>query len=71
LAYPISSDEQLIIILLIGADQYWNIVEDHVIRGNGPTAVGSKLGYLLSGPLETTTQKMIGSHVAAQQAPNL
>ena len=39
------------ITLLIGADHYWEIVEDHVIRSNGPTAVGSKLGYLLSGPL--------------------
>ena len=37
--------------LLIGADYYWSIVEDKIIRGNGPTAMKSKLGYLLSGPL--------------------
>jgi len=49
LAHPMSSAEQFSITLLIGANQYWNIVEDHVIRGNGPTAVRSKLGYLLSG----------------------
>ena len=42
-AHPISSAEQLKITLLIGADQY----EDHVIRGNGPTTVRSKLVYLL------------------------
>ena len=36
--------------LLIGADFYWAIVEDHTVRGPGPTAVASKLGYLLSGP---------------------
>lgn len=36
--------------LLIGADYYWNIVGDEVVRGSGPTAVSSKLGYLLSGP---------------------
>ncbi|XP_077861471.1 uncharacterized protein LOC144341701, partial [Saccoglossus kowalevskii] len=36
--------------LLLGADHYWQIVEDHVVRGAGPTAVSSKLGYLLSGP---------------------
>ncbi|XP_065894502.1 uncharacterized protein [Dysidea avara] len=74
LAHPISSDEQFSITLFIGADQYWNIVEDHVIRGNGPTAVGSKLGYLLSGPLETTTQgKIVANtfHVATQLTPNL
>ncbi|KAH3841251.1 hypothetical protein DPMN_114710 [Dreissena polymorpha] len=37
------------IAVLIGADHYWDLVEDTVIRGNGPTAVKSKLGYLLSG----------------------
>ncbi|XP_069131720.1 uncharacterized protein [Argopecten irradians] len=36
--------------ILIGADYYWNFIMDHVVRGNGPTAVQSKLGYLLSGP---------------------
>jgi len=42
--------------LLVGADHYWDIVGDHVIRGNGPTAVDSKLGYLLSGPILQTPQ---------------
>ena len=40
LADPLSSTKQFSISLLIGAEQYWKIVEDHVIRGNGPTAVG-------------------------------
>jgi len=74
LAHPISSAERFSITLLIGADQYWNIVEDHVIRGNGPTAVGSTLSYLLSGPLETSNQGQIVAstlHVATQQTPNL
>jgi len=74
LAHPISSAEHFTITQLIGADQYWNIVEDHVIRGNGPTAVKMKLDYLLSGPLKTTTEgKMVTStlHVAAQQTPNV
>jgi hypothetical protein len=31
-------------------------VEDEVIRGQGPTAVASKLGYLLSGPLPTPSK---------------
>jgi len=35
--------------LLIGADRYWDLVGDHIIRGAGPTAMSSKLGYLLSG----------------------
>ena len=41
---------------MIGADHYWQVVEDHIIRGNGPTAMKSKLGYLLSGPLITEKQ---------------
>ena len=43
------------ISLLIGADHYWDIVQDHIIRGNGPTAMQSKLGYLLSGRVTSTT----------------
>ena len=51
LAHPMSEDKQCDISLLIGIDYYWEIVGNDVIRGNGPTAVQSKLGYLLSGPL--------------------
>ena len=58
LAHPVTSTEQFVDInLLIGADHYWDVVEDHIIKGNGPTAMGSKLGYLLSGPMGTTTQE--------------
>ncbi|XP_062606698.1 uncharacterized protein LOC134268455 [Saccostrea cucullata] len=51
LAHPVAQEEAFQIELLIGADQYWNLVEDKIIRGKGPTAIKSKLGYLLSGPL--------------------
>ena len=51
LAHPVTSNENFKISLLIGVDHYWDIVEDDIIRGNGPTAMNSKLGYLLSGPL--------------------
>ncbi|CAB4008142.1 Hypothetical predicted protein, partial [Paramuricea clavata] len=51
LAHPITSDEKFEVSLLIGANYYWEIVQDHIIRGAGPTAMESKLGYLLSGPL--------------------
>lgn len=51
LAHLGTSDSTFQISMLIGADFYWDIVEDHVIRGNGPTAVKSKIGYLLSGPV--------------------
>ena len=54
LAYPVSSEEQFHISMLIGADYYWNIVGDKIIRGNGPTAVESKVGYFISGPIHST-----------------
>ncbi|XP_063436158.1 uncharacterized protein LOC134717595 [Mytilus trossulus] len=46
-----------------GADYYWDIVQDHVIRGNGPTAVASKIGYLLSGPVIRNGEKSLTSSV--------
>jgi len=50
LAHPITESENFEVSLLIGADHYWDLVGDHIIRGAGPTAMSSKLGYLLSGP---------------------
>ena len=43
--------------LLIGADYYWEFMEDKIIRGDGPTAVESKIGYLLSGPTKKSTNE--------------
>ena len=39
-------------------------MEDKIIRGAGPTAVKSKLGYLLSGPIKQNDRQMprIGMH---------
>ena len=54
LAHPVTSGRNFTILLLIGTDYYWSFVKDHIIRGKGPTAQRSKLGYLLSGPLPTT-----------------
>ena len=55
LAHPVTSDENFEISLLIGADHYWDTVKETVTRGQGPTAVESKLGYLVSGPLQTNS----------------
>ena len=39
--------------VLIGCDQYWDLVTGEVRRGeNGPTAVCTRLGWVLSGPVE-------------------
>lgn len=50
-AHPISNEDSFEITVLIGADFYWDFMENNVIKGHGPTAVESKLGYLLSGPI--------------------
>jgi hypothetical protein len=50
LAHPMTTDDHFHISLLIGADHYWDVVEDEIVRGPGPTAAKSRIGYLLSGP---------------------
>ena len=50
LAHPHTDEREFNISLLVGTDHYWDIVGDHVVGGHSPTAVESKLGYLLSGP---------------------
>ena len=41
LANPVQGTDKFDISLLVGADFYWQIVQDRVIRGSGPTAVES------------------------------
>ncbi|XP_071152313.1 uncharacterized protein [Mytilus edulis] len=53
LAHPVTADENFEISILIGADYFWSIVQNDIIRGEGPTAVQSKIGYLLSGTLHS------------------
>ena len=53
LAHPVCNEDKFDISMLIGADYFWDIVQDQIVRGHGPTAVKSHLGYLLSGPLST------------------
>ena len=55
LAHQLTGEDIFSISLLIGADKYWDIVGNRVIRGDRPMAVQSKIGYLLSGPLPTPT----------------
>ena len=52
-----SSKDDQPIDLLIGSDYYWDFVEGDAIRGqSGPTAIDSKFGWLLSGPISSTTR---------------
>ena len=47
--------------MLIGADAYWSIVQEAIVRGPGPTAVQTKIGYLLSRPLHNYTRSIASS----------
>ncbi|XP_052242090.1 uncharacterized protein LOC127852239 [Dreissena polymorpha] len=72
LAHSVTGETLFDISLLVGADHYWDIVKDHVVRGNGPTAVKSKIGYLLSGPMPSTSHASADKHilnVLASRAP--
>ena len=52
--FPEGGSENLEIDLMIGADFYWSFIQSNVVRGesgNGPVALSTRLGYVLSGPL--------------------
>ena len=70
LAHPFTSKAEFKISLLVGADHYWDIVGDHVIRGNGPTAVASNLGYLLLGPIQPVSQSTTTSVMMVTNSSN-
>ena len=53
-----SSESSLPVDVLIGSDYYWELVMGSVCRGaNGHTAVNTKLGWVLSGPLSHSEPK--------------
>ena len=51
--------------LLTGANFYWDIVDESLKSGNGvaPVAFGSKLGWLLSGPVTKCNPSSLTTHV--------
>ena len=53
LADATNSAAKLQIDVLIGSDYYWQLVTGRVVKGpKGPTAVETKLGWVLSGPVK-------------------
>lgn len=53
LAYSGDVTAILEIDLLIGSDHYWKLVTSRVVKGTGgPTAIETRLGWVLSGPAE-------------------
>ena len=51
--------------LLIGIDFYWSVVDGTVKRGDdvGPVTLGSKLGWLLSGPVSKHNSSCLTTHI--------
>ena len=66
--HPLSSDSEFAISLLVGADYYSDIVGDKVVHGSGPTAVESKLGYLLSGSTQQGHPYSMTTNVSMTQS---
>ena len=51
------SGSHLNVDILIGADYYWSLVTGRTQHGSGPTAVETRLGWVLSGPATGLTLK--------------
>ena len=63
-----SRDKPSAIDVLIGSDYYWTIVTGEVMRINGgPTAMSSKLGWLLSGPTQGSPGLLTITSLAVNQ----
>ena len=51
-------NNDVVVDILVGSDHYWNFISGRVIRGkDGPTAIHTKLGWVLSGPINGATQE--------------
>ena len=59
-------DEALEIDMLVGSNQYWRIVTGEVInQHNGPTAVHTRLGWVLSGPIQGLSHQVSSVNLAS------
>ena len=46
-------DDRLTVDILVGSDNYWKLVTGEIINGDsGPTAIKTRLGWVLAGPVE-------------------
>ena len=62
------TNQSTTIDVLIRSDYYWALVTGEVLRTNGgPTAVSSKLGWLLSGPIQASHGLVTVSNLAVSQ----
>ena len=65
-----SGEDNVEVDILVGSDQYWSLVSGRVVRGeHGPTAIETKLGWVLSGPIpegiqiERQQSNLVTTHV--------
>ena len=50
--------------ILIGCDQYWDVVTREIRKGtSGPRAINTMLGWVLFGPVENHSQQRLESSV--------
>ena len=57
-------ESQLEVDILVGADQYWNIVTGAVSQiAGGPTAIYTKLGWVMSGPMPVKITKLCATNL--------
>ena len=69
LADPGVDGKDLEIDLLIGSDHYWKVVTGRIVRGdNGPTAIETRLGWVLSGPSEDPREQTAINFVSAHSS---
>jgi hypothetical protein len=58
------SDDQRCINVLIGSDHYWDFITGEVIQGeNGPLAIASKFGWVMSGPAGQTLPNQVTNNL--------
>ena len=56
---------QIVFLRLCGADYYWKLVTGHMSRcEDGPVAIDTRLGWVLSGPVPRMKPKSTTLHVA-------
>ena len=64
-----TGEEELEVDILVESDQYWNLITGAVRRGDsGPNAMGTKVGWVLSGPVtdpvsEKTSVNLVNTYV--------
>ena len=71
--YPQEDNEGLQIDILIGLDYYWSFLTGGTIRGEfgGPIALESKLGWILSGQVESPPATTVAMNVTDSHVLNI